>query len=199
MARKPKAEPGEVYTLTLPIRKRVHRPDYTNSGDEPFEPPRLLGGGKDYLPAVRALVDSIVERYGGADEFERFVDANLAALPADASVAVMVKGELQRLHNAIVANDIFDAISATVTIERHLAARWTGFHRSTGYKSGQTRKLNAERRRERFREIKREVERAQRENAHLSRAAAIKIAAKSLGIKCSRNTFYRWEKLFGDP
>ncbi|WP_448507282.1 hypothetical protein [Immundisolibacter sp.] len=197
-ADKPDPQDGKSFVITVTFRLRRYRPDYLNRGDTPIIPPQLTYD-RDYLPALRAMVDNIVERYGGADEFDRFISANLAAVPADAVVATLVKDELQRLHNAIVANDIFGAISATATIERCLARPWTHFHRATGYKSGQARKRNAERRRELFYKIKHEVERAQLQNARLSRAGAIKRAAKSLGIKCSRNTFYRWEKLFGDP
>lgn len=210
MAKKPKAagdrvgvdrpvDPpvAEVYRISVDLRKIVHRPDYTESGDTPVKPPRLLGGGEGYLPALRELVDSIVERYGGADKFERFVSSHLDGLPADASTAVMLEQGLQNLQNAILANDVFAAISATVYTERALAARWTGYRLSTGYKSAQARKENGAPTQQALHEkMQCEVERLQQESPRLSRTAAIDRAGKKLG--CSRATFYRLKKEFGD-
>lgn len=190
--------PRNEITLSFTATQRVFRPDFTNSGDTPVKPPKPPYGGEGYLPALRELVDRIVERYGGTDAFERFVNSHLDGLPADAAVAITVKGELQRLQNAIIANDVFGAISATVAIERALASPWTGFNRSTGYKSAQARKQNgAAVKRAEFDAIKREVERLQQENPHLSRTAAIERAAKKAGR--SPGWFYRWKKSFGDP
>jgi hypothetical protein len=188
----------KVYRFTLPLRQIVYRPDWTDRGYTPIEPPKVPYGAQDYLTALRELVDSIVDRYGGPDEFDRFFRRHLDGVPADATVARAIKYPLQRLQEAIAANDVFGAISATVAIERALAAPWTGFNQSTGYKSAQARKQNgAAVKRAEFDAIKGAVERLLQENAHLSRDAAIERAAKRFGR--SRAWFYRWKKSFGDP
>lgn len=157
----------------------------------------MRGGAERYVQDLRELVDSIVERYGGADAFERFLVSRVDGLPADATAVLMLKKSLPNLQNAILANDVFAAILATAHAERALAERWTGYRLSTGYKSAQARKENgAPKQQALYEKMKCEVERLQQENPRLSRTAAIDRAGKKFG--CSRATFYRLKKAFGD-
>jgi hypothetical protein len=193
-----KGPPLRVIVCTLPLRRRVHRSDYTDRGDTPIEPPQLLGGAESYLSAVRALVERIIDRYGGAEEFDRFVSSHLDGLPADASVATLARGELPILENAIIEGDMPAAMVAVARIERLIASPWTGFNRSTGFKSGQARKRSgAEVRRAQFDAIADEAARLRQLNPHLSESAAIARAARKFNR--SRAWFYRWKKLFSDP
>lgn len=184
------ADQPKGFRLSLPLRKRVSRPDWTESGDTTIE---LPAGDKNYLPALRELVARIVARYGGEASFDKFVTSHLDGLPSDAAVACLLPNSLRLLENAILANDIDVAILATVAIERELAAPYRGFHNATGWKSGRAREKNsALTRRERFEAVEAEIARLRQEKTSLTRTAAIVKAAKKYGR--TRNWYYRAKK-----
>lgn len=192
----PPAE-AEIYPISVDVRKVVFRPDHTDRGDTPIDLRTIPRGGEGYLQALHERVDSIIGRHGGPEAFDKWFLDNLDGVPADACVARLVKDRLGDLESAIRANDVFGAIRATVEIERDLAAPWTDFARSTGYKSGRSRKQNSDpRNRELLEAIKRRVEELRKENPHLSSDAAITSAAKKFGR--SRSWFYRQKKSFGN-